>query len=569
MRLGIDFDNTIVCYDALFHRVAREDGVIPAELPVNKSDVRNHLRAVGKEHVWTEMQGRVYGPRMAEASPFPGVLDFFRLCRTLRIPVFIISHKTRRPFAGEPHDLHAAAWAWLAHQGFLDPHHTGLTRDHVFFELTKQAKLERIAACACTHFIDDLPELLAEPSFPSGVVRWLFDPNHLYSTESRFTRITAWSQATDALPPPTSASSPALPIPPVPPTSTPWPEELAPLAEPIQRLLLQTLGPDSQPSRIDPLAGGANNRVYTLRTRPTLLVLKRYFHSAADPRDRFEAERQFYSWTWDHGLRSVPEPLAWDREHRLGLFRFVDGAKLAPSDLRDSHIQQALDFVIALNHDRDHPAARSLPLASESCFSRSQHLDRIDRRVTRLRSFDPITPIDREAATFVREHLAPAWQRLRDRLDPASAPDLDLPLPDHRRCLSPSDFGFHNALHGPDGRLHFLDFEYAGWDDPAKLIGDFFSQPQVPVGLEYWPRFVAQLDQGLGWNGTLESHAAPLLPAYRLKWCCIRLNEFLAGDRARREFAGAANESIEQRKARQLTAARAALRDLEASPAKT
>ena len=28
MRIGIDFDNTIVSYDALFHKVAREQGVI-------------------------------------------------------------------------------------------------------------------------------------------------------------------------------------------------------------------------------------------------------------------------------------------------------------------------------------------------------------------------------------------------------------------------------------------------------------------------------------------------------------------------------------------------------------
>jgi len=29
--IGVDFDNTIVCYDALFHRVARERGLAPAE----------------------------------------------------------------------------------------------------------------------------------------------------------------------------------------------------------------------------------------------------------------------------------------------------------------------------------------------------------------------------------------------------------------------------------------------------------------------------------------------------------------------------------------------------------
>ena len=44
MRIGLDFDNTIVSYDALFHRVAREQDVVPANTPVNKIAVRDHLR---------------------------------------------------------------------------------------------------------------------------------------------------------------------------------------------------------------------------------------------------------------------------------------------------------------------------------------------------------------------------------------------------------------------------------------------------------------------------------------------------------------------------------------------
>ena len=59
MHLGVDFDNTIVCYDALFHKVARERNLIPSDVPVNKSDVRNHLRRVGNEDAWTAMQGYV------------------------------------------------------------------------------------------------------------------------------------------------------------------------------------------------------------------------------------------------------------------------------------------------------------------------------------------------------------------------------------------------------------------------------------------------------------------------------------------------------------------------------
>jgi hypothetical protein len=109
--------------------------------------------------------------------------------------VFIISHKTRRPFLGELHDLHAAALNWLEQQGFFAGDGIGLPRNRVFFELTKEAKLARIGECQCTHFLDDLPEFLGEPAFPKSVRRVLFDPNGLYAEETRFVRVTSWTEA--------------------------------------------------------------------------------------------------------------------------------------------------------------------------------------------------------------------------------------------------------------------------------------------------------------------------------------------------------------------------------------
>ena len=199
MHIGVDFDNTIVCYDGLFHRVCRERGLIPADVPVSKSEVRNYLRRINREDDWTEMQGYVYGARMSEADPFPGVLDFFQTCRAKGINVTIISHKTRYPYLGEKYDLHQAALGWLELQGFFDPKRIGLPREKAFFELTKQAKLERIGACGCTQFIDDLPEFLMEPAFPAAAQRVLFDPNEHYPDAPDYVRMKDWSAVTKAL----------------------------------------------------------------------------------------------------------------------------------------------------------------------------------------------------------------------------------------------------------------------------------------------------------------------------------------------------------------------------------
>jgi len=198
MRIGVDFDNTIICYDTVFHRVARERGLIGPEVPANKTAVRDALRRLGREELWTELQGEVYGELMRDAEPFTGALEFFRRCRAQRVSVRIISHKTREPFLGRCHDLHASAQAWLTHQGFYDAAEIGLTSEDVSFELTKAAKLARIGAAGCDWFIDDLPEFLAEVAFPAGVERILFDPAGAHPP-GPWRRCRAWSEIADAL----------------------------------------------------------------------------------------------------------------------------------------------------------------------------------------------------------------------------------------------------------------------------------------------------------------------------------------------------------------------------------
>lgn len=195
MRLGIDLDNTIVCYDELFQRLAVEQNLCPPDVSPTKTAVRDHLRATGREPLWTRLQGEVYGPSMHRATPFPGVEQFLRKCRSRGVPVAIVSHRSRYPYAGEQHDLHLSALNWLRARGFHAPGGPALAEDRVFLEHSKHEKLARIAALDCTHFIDDLPELLTDAAFPEGVEQILFDPNDAHGAGPVALRVTSWDSA--------------------------------------------------------------------------------------------------------------------------------------------------------------------------------------------------------------------------------------------------------------------------------------------------------------------------------------------------------------------------------------
>lgn len=180
MHIGVDFDNTLACYDGVFHAVAVERGLIPAEIATDKTSVRDHLRAKGQDPVFTELQGHVYGPGMAHVALYPGAMETLRGFAAAGHKLFVVSHKTRRPFAGPPHDLHEWAWSFLRARGLIGAPDAPFDAGNVYFELTKEEKIARAATLGCEMFIDDLPEILAMPGFPAGTRRILFDPEGNY-----------------------------------------------------------------------------------------------------------------------------------------------------------------------------------------------------------------------------------------------------------------------------------------------------------------------------------------------------------------------------------------------------
>lgn len=191
MRIGIDFDNTIACYDGVFHAAALERGLIPAELPRDKNSIRNHLNDTGRKDDFTELQGYVYGARMDLVALYPGFAEFVAAARRNGHDLFIVSHKTRHPMLGPKHDLHAAAKGFLAAHGLVGDGASQIDPSRVFFELTQQDKVARAAALACEVFIDDLPEILAMPGFPDGMRRILFDPENRFENSGHH-RSSSW-----------------------------------------------------------------------------------------------------------------------------------------------------------------------------------------------------------------------------------------------------------------------------------------------------------------------------------------------------------------------------------------
>jgi hypothetical protein len=549
IKLGIDFDNTLVCYDPLFDAICKEKGLAAGKNISSKTRLRDALRI--QEHgelEWTRIQGEVYGPRILEAKPFEGALEFIKHLRMQKIAFCIISHKTRFPVLGPAHDLHAWAKQWLQKYELIDSEEICLSKQKYFFELRKEAKLERIALEGCTHFIDDLPEFLSEPKFPTGVHKVLFAPAGNLDSCETWRTVQSWAELHSLLPvfePAQALKHRRVSISQV--------EKIDSSEESIEkvfrRLLQESTG--RRLSTVRRLEGGANNRAFELKTDTGRAYFgKRYFISEYDQRDRLSHEVNFTKLLCENGFLNCAKPIASDVGTRTAVFEFIEGHPLSLGQPVAHEIwEQSLDFLISIQSLRKTSGARNLPLASEAAFSLEDHLAQVRRRRDEWLVMANAGDMDADLAKLISGELEEAYEKIADEV--FRFPGFRTQMDEHDRILSPSDFGIHNVLVGNDGNLTFLDFEYAGWDDPAKTVADFFLQPRFEAPMDLWESLVERMSLLLPERGSAFARRLPIVrQCMSLKWCYILLNDFHPEASKRRRFAldsSGGTEMLQQR----------------------
>lgn len=303
-----------------------------------------------------------------------------------------------------------------------------------------------------------------------------------------------------------------------------------------------------------PVRRGGNNRVYQLVGDGQRALLK--FYAAPEPgrQDRLAQEYTALEFLARHGFGEIARPVAADPERHCAVYEWIEG--VAPGPAGESEIDQMADFFARLQEARDREGASAIGTASAGCFSPRMVADQVDDRLGRLvASISPGTDI----AAFVEDALQPAAhdavERLRTGCGEAGI-DFAESLPPQTRALSPSDFGMHNALRRPDGRLAFVDFEYFGWDDPAKAVADVMLHPGMSLTEQLGRRYRTRVEQALRASDSRFPRRLDLFfPSMVVLWCLILLNEFLPERWTRRVLAGVADER-EVVQARQLQKAR-------------
>lgn len=333
----------------------------------------------------------------------------------------------------------------------------------------------------------------------------------------------------------------------------------------IQDVVSELLG--QQVVETERLPGGRNSRIYKL-TSPTggPYVAKLYHRKEGGQRDRLEAEFSGLQFLWKNGVRCVPQPIAADRDHGCAVYGYIEGHEIPTQDVTTGDIDYAVEFLATLDSMKDKDGSRELSEAAEACFSVQAIVDNLQFRLDVLNGLTQ--GLNNQGATcddlrkFLASEFIPAFQQIKDwsaEMHSRSGAPVDLDLPVSERTLSPSDFGFHNAVRCDDGQIFFVDFEYFGWDDPAKMVSDFLLHPAMELGEDLKLRFAAGMLDHREAGMRLRKRVEVVYPLFALKWCLIFLNEFTPSGLERRRFAAESELNEAEIQAIQLNKSRSLL----------
>lgn len=489
-RIGLDLDNTIIDYALPLAAALEREGVAVAPHPGRATSKQDAKRAVLDRHGdegWQRVQGWIYSTGIELAEAFPGVHEFLVRCAVAGDEVHIVSHKTEHGhFDASGRSLRDAATSWLRAHGVVGDEPWQVAPGHVHYEPTQDAKVGRIASLGTACYVDDLSEVLRHPSFPASVRGLKFGAD---GDCDGLEVVGSWREAADAVHGSVQSAD-------------------------VGRMLV-CLGAVASAGRPHPIGAGGNSRVFVLDAPSGRIVAKRYPDRHRDRRNRCRTEALAAQWMHGHGL-PVARPLWWDDRVGLATFECVDGT---PSPSPDAALVDAMLAMTDRLASLGGAAPPDFGSASEACLSLDDLVGQVQSRIDAAArsSWTPLAEL--------------ATGRLQRELDEAAsaassawpAPPHE-PLPRAERVLSPSDFGSHNAIRTARGDV-FLDFEYFGWDDPAKLVGDVLLHPGMALDRDLRQRWWRGAGSVFGPRAMERARIA--LPLLALRWHLIVLRPFL------------------------------------------
>lgn len=271
-------------------------------------------------------------------------------------------------------------------------------------------------------------------------------------------------------------------------------------------------------SNLEEIKGGRNSSVFKFKTNNKKLILKIY---KDNQNSRIKRESLFYKFLNKKKIDQVVTPISFNFKNNFAVYPYVSGSKI--KNISNCHIKEISNFLNRINKSK---YIKNLPLAIDGIKNREYHLKLCEKKVIQLKKIKINSLTKKNFLTFFINKIVPKFDEIKKNYKAIKKNNLPkMKLAKSEMIISPSDFGFHNIIK-KNKKLFFIDFEYAGLDDPIKLICDFYCQPDQNLKEDHKKKFINKLIVKNYTKKALVNYTKIFLPFHKLKWCCIMLNEF-------------------------------------------
>lgn len=515
MRIGIDLDNTLICYDKVFIASAITFGLVNKNWEGNKEQLRAYIRQLPNgEYQWQLLQGYVYSEAVINAEAFPGVFRFLWRAKLKGCQLFIVSHKTKFAHHDSSKNLRTPALKWLKEKKFFNRSMSSLV-DEVYFLSTLEEKIEKFNKLNLDVLIDDLKEVIEHPLLEPKIKSFHFGGE----------QFTSWMGIENNL--------------------------LGHISKKDCYKLIENLSM-GDPSFCQVYKGGGNSSVWKVEIKDSPPLTIKYYHNDSAHNDRRVIEKLAISVMQKNGIDNIPRIVSTDSDIEVSVFEHID-AKVIKT-LNESKIKEVSVFIEKLNVIKE-KITSDFPLASGACLSGADIFKQINFRLLNLEN---ARLENDELDRFILDKFNPFLEILEKWVKEnwPNKTEFSKPLEISKQTLTPSDLGAHNMLEDDEGSIYFIDFEYFGLDDPVKTTSDFLWHPKNKIDIEignYWVMLMTSI-----FNKTdpdFSQRLAISWPVYGLCWCLILLNEYRNNDWQKRiqskgylqsEYTAIKNEQLEK-----------------------
>ncbi len=262
------------------------------------------------------------------------------------------------------------------------------------------------------------------------------------------------------------------------------------------------------------IKNGRNSKIFLYENEKKKFVVKLYKNQS-----RLKREKLFYEFLKINNIKFTPKLLSADVKNKLIIFSFIKGKKV--NKISDNDLKKLIQFLKNLNLTK----FKNLPLAIDGIKNRKNHLNLCQKKINDLKLIKNTKLINKVLIKFLNQTLFPRFELIKKNIMDKEFKKYLKIIENKYLIVSPSDLGFHNILKYKKD-LYFYDFEYAGLDDPIKLICDFISQPDQQLSQLQKNKFI---NNKLFFKYNIKDInflVKLFLPLHQIKWCCIMLNEF-------------------------------------------